>query len=290
MYPSVRDHIALCAWTNLKEALEALRFPAVELEYARDNSVFTVFPEPGKDRFLLETPAQIDAFRKHLEQAGIFVSAFLMSNNFGADDLESEIAWTIKAVRAADALGVKTVRIDAIMHGEREMTLDHNVAVFADCMSKILDATSDTTVDLGVENHGFQGNMPEFLDNLLSRVNSPRVGITIDTGNFYWRGHPLSRVYQIIEHFAPFCKHTHAKNINYPQEIREIQREVGYKYAEYVCPLPDGDIDHRKVVGILKNAGYDRDLCLENESLGRFPREQWQSILMRDADFFRQII
>ncbi|MDH7481477.1 MAG: sugar phosphate isomerase/epimerase family protein [Armatimonadota bacterium] len=290
MYLSVRDHIALCAWPSLKEGLDGLGFDAVELEFARDNSVFAIRPSPGKERFKLDTPNSIEEFRKHLDENKVRVSAFLMSNNFGSDDLENEIKWTINAVKAADMLGIQAVRIDAIMHGEKDQPLEHNVTIFADCMKRILDATPDARVDLGVENHGYQGNMPEFLDQLLERVGSPRVGITIDTGNFYWRGHPLSRVYEIIEHFAPYCKHTHAKNINYPPDIREVEREMGYKYGEYVSPLRDGDIDHKRVVAILKEAGYERDLCLEDESLGRWPREEWQSVLKRDADFFREII
>ena len=35
----------------------------------------------------------------------------------------------------------------------------------------------------------------------------------MDTGNFYWRGYPLSEVYGILEVLAPFAKHTHLKGI-----------------------------------------------------------------------------
>ncbi len=193
-------------------------------------------------------------------------------------------------MKAASALGIPAVRIDAIMHGEREQPLERNVQVFADAMGRILDATADAKVDMGIENHGSQGNRPEFLDAVLGKVNSPRVGVTIDTGNFYWWGHPLSRMYEIIRHFAPYCKHTHAKNIEFPPEEREIQRDIGWEYGTYVSPLPDGDIDHRRVVQILKSAGYDRDLCLEDESLGKWTPEERKAVLRRDADFFREIL
>jgi sugar phosphate isomerase/epimerase len=286
----VRDHIVLTAWPSLKKGLDGLGFYSVELEFGRDNSVFAIRPEPGRERFTLSTDAEIEAFRRHLASNDVGISALLMSNNFGSDDLQGEVDWTVRAIKAADALGIPAVRIDAIMHGEQESPLERNVQVFADVMSRILDATPDSDVDLGVENHGFQGNRPEFLDTLLSKVPSPRVGVTIDTGNFYWWGHPQSRVYEIIEHFAPHCKHTHAKNIQFPPEKREVQREIGWEYGKYVSNLPDGDIDHQRVVRILKSAGYNRDLCLENESLGRWPRDEWQAILKRDADFFREIL
>lgn len=290
MYPSVRDDILTMAFVSLKQGLDTLGFDAVELNFDRDNSVQAIHPEGGIVRFKLDTPSALDEFRRHLVSNGIRVSALLMANNFGSEDLDGEIGWVTAAIKAASALGIPVVRIDAIMHGERDIPLEKNVRVFADAMLEVLDATQDCDVDMGIENHGFQGNNPDFLDLVLGKVGSPRLGVTIDTGNFYWRGHPLSRVYQIIEHLAPHCKHTHAKNIAYPPEKREIEREIGWEYLAYVSPLPDGDVDHRRVVGILRSAGYDRDLCLEDESLGRWTPEERIAVLRRDADFFREIL
>ncbi len=289
MYPSVRDCIALAAFPSLKEGLDALGFDAVELEFARDNSVLPV-RGAREDRVKLDTAAGAEAFRRELADADVRVSALLMGNNFGSDDLDGEINWTVTAVKTAEALGVPTVRIDAIMHGERDLPLERNVEVFADAMARILDTTSNANVDLGVENHGFQGNDPDFLDILLQKVDCPRLGVTIDTGNFYWRGHRLSRIYEIIEHFAPYCKHTHVKNIAYPPEKRETERAMGWEYGKYVSSISEGDIDHRRIVRILKSVGYNRDFCLEDESLGRRPREQWGAVLKRDADYFREIL
>jgi len=72
--------------------------------------------------------------------------------------------------------------------------------------------------------------------------------------------------------------------------LREQQRPIGYEYGRYVCPIPDGDIDHRVVVGILRDAGYDGDLCIEDESLGKFaPDERWR-VLQRDAEHLKALI
>jgi sugar phosphate isomerase/epimerase len=213
-----------------------------------------------------------------------------MSNNFANPDLDFEVNWTIDAIRAADALGIPAVRIDAMMHGEEETPPERNIKVFSQAMRRVLDATSDSKLDLGIENHGYQGNRPDFLEAVFAAVGSPRLGLTIDTGNFYWYGWPLSRVYEIIEQFAPYCKHTHAKNISYPPEMRETQRPVGLEYGKYVRTMAEGDIDHKRVVSILKAGGYDRDLCLEDESLGKFPREEWRKVLKADADYFRSVL
>ena len=40
--------------------------------------------------------------------------------------------------------------------------------------------------------------------------------------------------------------------------------------AKYVCPIPEGDLDMAKIVGLLKKGGYRNDLCIEDESLGKF--------------------
>jgi len=104
---------------------------------------------------------------------------------------------------------------------------------------------------MGIENHGFQGNNLAFQLSVYKQVGSKRLGSTLDTGNFYWRGYPLSEVYGILEIMAPYAKHTHLKNIKYPEELREKTREAGWEYEKYVAPLDEGDIDHALVLRFL---------------------------------------
>ena len=118
-----------------------------------------------------------------------------------------------------------------------------------------------------VENHGTTTNDPVFLNALFEKVGSKRLGLTLDTGNFYWFGHPLSKVYELYETFAPRVFHTHCKSIRYPAAEREKQRPMGWKYDQYTCPLGEGDIDFARVAAILHKAGYHNDLCIEDESL-----------------------
>lgn len=290
MYASVRDGIVLHAWPTILEGLEALRMDAVELEMTRDMRVAYLEPQNGDTHAILDSEAAIEAYAEHLATRGVRASAFMLGNDFNRPDSDAEVEWVIKVVNAAAALAIPAVRIDAIMTGERDLPLDARVTHFADCMKKVLDKTDYHIVEMGIENHGFQGNDPDFLDRVLNSVGSPRLGLTLDTGNFYWAGHPLSRVYEIIQHFASRTKHTHAKNINYPAELRETKRELGWEYGKYVSPLPDGDVNHSRVVKILRDAGYAGDLCLEDESLGKFPKDEWQDVLKRDAEHFREIL
>jgi len=289
MYASVRDDILTWAgFPSIKDGLDALGFRAVELRMDRKATAPAILD--GQTRLDISTAGGIAELRSQLQAANCRVSALLVENDFGREDLGGEVASVITAVRAAAELGVPAVRIDAIMHGEHDLSLSERVEVFAGAMRRILDATSHLSVDMGIENHGLQGNQPEFLDTVLDRVGSGRLGLTLDTGNFYWAGHPLDRVYEILTHFAPRTKHTHAKNINYPPEMRNRQRELGWEYEKYVSTMREGDIDHAKVVAILTKAGYDRDLCLEDESLGKWPETERQAVLKQDAEFFLEIL
>lgn len=288
MYLSIRDEIIFAAgYSSLAEGLRDLHIDGVELFVTRDDTVPAIAPVGDKKRLNLCDPGDLAELKRQAEANGVIIAALCMGNNFNADDKPAEIAWAVRTVQAAAELGVPAVRIDAIMSGEKHLPLEERQRLVARSVRTIIDETADLNIDLGIENHGFQGNDPEFLTGLLLDVDSPRLGLTLDSGNFYWRGWPLSRVYEIFEQFAPVVKHTHIKNIAYPPEIRETQREIGYEYGKYVSPIHEGDIDHTRYFAALRKAGYDRDLCLEDESLGKYTPEERKANLRAAADFFR---
>lgn len=292
MYAAVRDGVLLHAgYGTVAEGLADLGVCGLEVDIARDMTVCAIDPSAGPGRLDLSKPSGVEALRSQCEQHGVRICAFLMANDFGAEDVDFEVRWTVDTAQVAAALGIPTVRIDAIMHGERDLPLEQRQEAFLRAMGRILALTEDLAVDFGIENHGYQGNDPEFLQGIFDRASSPRLGLTMDTGNFYWWGHPLDRVYEILERFAPYTKHTHVKNINFPPDKRQVQREMGWGYAEYVSPIPDGDIDHTRLVGFLRAVGYDRDFTIEDESLGKFREgEERKSVLRRDAEYVKSIL
>ncbi len=288
MYLSIRDETVFGAgYEILAEGLRDLGIEGVELFVLRDETVSALQPEAGKNRLKLTDEADLAALQEQAASQGVRISALCMGNDFNAKDRRAEIDWAVKTVYAAQRLGAPAIRIDAIMSGERHLPLEERQELVASAVREILDQTVSEGVDLGIENHGFQGNDPEFLTGLLLAVDSTRLGLTLDSGNFYWRGWPLSKVYEIFEQFAPVVKHTHIKNIAYPPELRETQREMGYEYGKYVSPIHEGDIDLTRYIEILRAAGYDRDICLEDESLGKYDPAQRKANLRAACDFFR---
>ncbi len=284
MFVSIRDDILMSAgFSSMKEGLDAVGLNAVEVAFGRD---FTA-RGPGADStyVTLDSPGAVAMYDERMDAAGIRVAALMLGNNFNAPDLDTELEWMTQAVRIAHRLGCVAVRIDSIMTGERELPVAERVKRTVDGLRQVVNATRDTPVPLGVENHGSCGNDPAYLEGVLEAMGDPRVGLTLDTGNMYWWGMPLSELYERYRRFAPHVVHTHFKSINFPEADRERRREIGWKYGEYASTLPDGDIELARMVGWLREAGYDNDLCIEDESLGRHDDAGKVRALRRDADY-----
>ena len=287
MYVSVRDCMVDCFPTPA-EGMKHLGVEAAEIELS---DAFEVCAMDSREKIRLDSDEDAAAYRKHLEGLGLRGCSFLTVCDFSVRDAEDSAAWLARAIELASLLGMSNIRIDSAMKHERELDFRTRVNLFAEGIGKALERTEGLDVAMGIENHGFQGNNLAFLLNVFKRVGSERLGSCLDTGNFYWRGYPLSEVYGILNILAPFAKHTHLKNINYPKEMREQTREAGWEYHEYVCPLDEGDIDHARVVPMLVAAGYEEDLCIEDESLGQAADDTARiKILERDVAHVKSLL
>jgi len=290
-------HVALCGgivphagFPTMLAGLHALDVSYVEIGMGREMNTSLLEPVDGENHMILDSDAAIERYRRHCADGGINLSSFILGNDFNLPDPKAEIAWVTRVVQTAAALGIPAVRIDSAMTGEKDLPLDERVGKFVEALGAVIANTSDCPVDLGIENHGVQGNQPEFLNAVFQGVGSDRLGMTLDSGNFYWYGHPIERVMEILKDLAPKAKHTHLKNIKYPADQRSVQREIGWKYGDHVCPLDEGDVDHPAVVQYLRDAGYQRDLCIEDESLSRQPDDQRLAVLRRDVEYVRSLI
>jgi sugar phosphate isomerase/epimerase len=288
MYVSARDDtIRAAGFATLLEGLRTMGIDSIELSFSRERQAWSL----TEDRqFPLTTAAEREAYRRHLHENGISASALLVANDFGAEDSEPQIAWCVDAIRAAEALGTPAIRADTIMRNQATEPRDSRIERYVAAMREVLRRTEGSPVAIGMENHGAQGNDPEFLAGVLDAISDPRLGLTLDTGNFYWSGQPLSELYRIYARFAPRVRHTHMKSIAYPPEERERRRETGWKYGEYASPLAPGDIDLSRVLKLFREAGYDGSLTIENESLGRLSPAERPAALVSDAAHLRQLL
>jgi sugar phosphate isomerase/epimerase len=235
------------------------------------------------EKYTLANDAGVAAVKAAAAAAGQKITALCMSNRF-AQRPEKEVEYCTRTARAAQSLGVSAIRIDVVPD---KLARPEFLKLAIATLAKLMAATQSTGVAFAIENHGNTTNDPEFLQALFAGVGSKRLGLTLDTGNFYWYGHPLSKLYELYEMFASRVFHTHCKNIGYPAEQREKRRPMGWEYGKYHGPLYAGDIDFRRVVAILKKAGYANDLCIENESLGK--RKDAADVLAKEVQLLKDL-
>ena len=280
-----------CRDTHLSEtgaadswsAIKAIGADGAEVGVTPELACEHLYAPDGK--FSIADAAAIRGLGRRFNDAGLKITAFCLGTQFDRRG-EAEISFVLKVAAAAADLGVPAIRIDVV---PREVKDEGEFLKFVvDVGRRLVKETAGSKVRFGVENHGGTTNKPEFLRKLFEGVGSDRFGLTLDTANFYWFGHPLSKLYDIYAEFAPRVCHTHAKSIHFPESERDKQRPVGWEYGKYCCPVYEGDIDFAKVAKILRRGGFAGDLCIENESLGRFPADQRGQILKKEIEYLRK--
>lgn len=286
---AVRDAmIPVVSGQTFFEALRELGIASFELGLNPNCNPLTIQNEDSAEPFSLADETNTARFQARLEKEGASVCAVLLGTDFSGPNAQEHVQWAVRAVHAAQQLGAPAVRLDPLT-SNRDLSMPQIRDNFVRCVGQVLEQTADSGVDLGIENHGAVGNDPEFLDGIFERVDDPRLGMTLDTGNFYWSGLPLQELYGVIEHFAPRAKHTHIKSIAYPAEMREARRAIGFEYGRYCAPIDAGDLDIARIVRTLRDAGYTRPLCIENESLSKFPEEERAAVLKREIALLREL-
>jgi sugar phosphate isomerase/epimerase len=274
---AIRDaHLKITGEPDCWTAMKRLGVSGVEVELNEQLLCYSLY-HPARP-YRLDSADGIRALRDDLSARGVTLTAFCMHNRLD-ERLEQEVAWTRKVVAAAQQLGTQVIRIDVVPH---QTPADQFLPVAIRACKQLCAVAEGTPVRFALENHGRVTNDPQFLNRLFDGVGSLRLGLTLDVLNFYWFGHPLDDLYAICERFAPRAFHTHCKSARYPADRRNTRRPIGWEYEKYAAPITEGDIDYTRVAAILRKAGYQADLCLENECLAQFPAAERPDVLRKE--------
>jgi sugar phosphate isomerase/epimerase len=160
---------------------------------------------------------------------------------------------------AAD-LDVKLVRVMSGDPAGGQFRPEHLTGIVTG-MKMAVRRAAELDIVLALENHGLGVNDAERLLQILEAVNSERLKITLDTGNFGWAGHSLEDTYRYFEMLAPYVVNVHLKDL-----LRRSDGQVKF------VPLGQGTIDFEKLFKILQKAGYQGAVLCEYEGAGE-PKE-----------------
>lgn len=175
------------------------------------------------------------------------------------DALQAEIDGFVGYCERATRLDIPLVRAFAgdVKEG---LSLSDVETRITEAFAEVMRRVQRLNVVVGIENHGRLANDGMFLRGLIETVASPKLGMTIDTGNFYWAGHSPERVEQFIELLTPYIVNVHIK-------------DVSYRDGKTVfVPAGRGIVPLRRLYALLEGAGYEGAIVSEYE--GKAPYEE----------------
>jgi sugar phosphate isomerase/epimerase len=268
-------------------AMDAIGISRVEVAVEEDFTCPGLF-EDGTAPYRIDTPEARRKLRKKLDEKKKSIAAFCAVVSLGKDKSDEEaVAWIGKIAAAALDLGRPVIMVPVVGRGFSD---EEFVKRGGELAKKLAAVAERYDVQIALENLGHYWNRKEILEPVLKAVPTNRVGLALDITNMYWFGHPLSEIYELAENFAPYVRYVHVKNVQYPDEKRDVQRPEGWEYGKYAAPVREGNIDFRKIVAMLRKAGYRGDLTLEDDSLGKFDAAGQKKVLQDDVQLLREII
>jgi L-ribulose-5-phosphate 3-epimerase len=166
--------------------------------------------------------------------------------------LEAEVAGlTVYCERAAH-LGIPVVR--AFAGDTKEgLSLADVKARITEAFTEVMRRVQGLDVIVGIENHGHLANDGMFLRKVIETVASPKLGMTIDTGNFYDVGHTPKQVDRFIQLLAPYVVNVHVKDVTC--------REGKIAFV----PAGRGIVNVARLFALLEGVGYEAAIISEYE-------------------------
>jgi sugar phosphate isomerase/epimerase len=168
------------------------------------------------------------------------------------------VAKTVASIELAYELGIPTVRVntgrwctsanfDALMANRGiepplpGYTDDDALPWVVGALEECIPAAERCGVVMGLENHWGLARSAEGVRRIVQAVNSPWLGVTMDTGNF------LEDIYEQLAAIAPLATFVHAKTYYGGGDWYEL------------------DLDYGRIAAILRGVGYRGWVSLEFE-------------------------
>ena len=208
-----------------------------------------------------EDKAYINKLKKHAFLNGITFTCLSIHQSFVSPDkdvLQKEIAHTKKCIALAAEMGIPCLRLNSgrwgtiksfdelMKHRGLEPVLpgyteDDGFRWCIDSIQQCLPAAEEYGVLLALENHWGLCSTPEGQLRIKKAVDSPWLGILMDTGNF------LEDPYEKLEMIAPYTNFVQAKTY--------------YGGGEWYTL----DLDYKRIMSILAKVNYQGYVSLEFE-------------------------
>jgi sugar phosphate isomerase/epimerase len=169
---------------------------------------------------------------------------------------EISVPYLQKAIRFAAAIGAPVVNTD---EGIRPswVSMDEAFPVMKYTLTTVLRTAERYGIYLGIEPHQSISKSTPGLLRIATLVESPYLRVNYDTGNAYLAGEDPYEGLRAVRHLLV---HVHAKDIALEHSEAERGKVTGTPVG---CACGDGVMDWKKVVGILRESGFNGVLSVE---------------------------
>ena len=189
------------------------------------------------------------------DKAGLKISGLQSHGPLGRPDVHGE--YIKLAIRVAAEIGVPVINTDEGIKA-RWTTEEEDFVLIKYTLQEAAFVAERRGVKIGLEPHAQYSKTPEGLDRIYNLVDSPAIGINMDTGNAYLAGQD---VYAWLNRVAERLVHLHAKDISVEHSKAERGKVTGTPVG---CACGDGVIDWAKVIEIVRKK-TPRDIVLSVE-------------------------
>jgi len=202
----------------------------------------------------LDTAEDIKASLELLKKLNLEVVAISPATEyllFDEDRRRSMVEHTMAMTDLTLLYGTDIVRIFAGGGIPEGRTKDECIEAVVKALRPCVDYAEKRGARLAIESHGKFGTDLDALVAILNQIDSPALGITLDTSNFAVNGvNPLDA----IDAFGKRIFHTHMKD-----------SKLGEQH--YGTAVGEGSLDFNAILKKLQSVGYKGAYCIEYEGM-----------------------
>ena len=201
--------------------------------------------------------------RKKMDSFGVRFSqvdaAFPLS---GKDGPLRGVPYVMKSIAWANLVGCPCVDTTDGLKAPSGLSDEEAMTLMKTSYQQILEVAEAHKITINIEPHGYFTTRPEMMERMLAFVDSPFLGMNMDTGNTFIAGQdPVA----FLKWFLRKVRHVHIKDVSPSLAAAVRGHETGIAVSQ--CAIGDGvNADNiRRCLEVLRDNGYKGTLSMECE-------------------------
>ena len=196
----------------------------------------------------------------------------------GKDGPLRGVPYVMKSIAWAKLAGAPSVDTTDGLHAPEGLNDAQALDLMKSEYEQIIEVAEAHQIAVNIEPHGYFTTKPELMEKMLAFVDSPWLGLNMDTGNTFIAGQdPVA----FLKRFIHKVRHVHVKDVSESLALSVRGGQTGIAVSQ--CALGDGvNADNiRQCLGLLRDHGYQGVLSIECEGQGGPMLEQSLAWLRR---------